>query len=292
MQRALHSLWDKMSPELKSELTAAGVKPSPPPGLGAVRGPKNDEQAEATKNLWDSASEAQKVLLMKAGVPEPAAAEPTDLAALCKKHQESLPPSIQRALAELDPPAPTQTQQIETATRRFKQSTTELRQMIQQTAALQLRIDRAKASYQDLLEKMKVCQSDLQSKQAEVTSMQSELESAIRADASGLEDPSRNPDPFDGLLETLAKAGIALTQEQKELYEEARRGHKGGGRQEMDVDAKDQAAAPTPLPAASPAPGLHGRAKARRRYRGRQAEIKEPRPRLAAGLGIWDWGWG
>ena len=91
--------------------------------------------------------------------------------------------------------------------------------MIQQTASLQLKIDRAKAAYQELLEKMKVCQSELQSKQAEVTAMQSELESTIRADAGGLTDPK--PDPFEGLLETLAKAGIALTQEQTALYEEA-----------------------------------------------------------------------
>ena len=207
VQRALHSLWDKMSPELKQELTAAGVKPSPPPGLTAVKGPKvNDEQAEAAKTLWESASEAQKKLLRQVGVMEPVVSAPTDLAALCKKHQEALPPSIQKALAELDPPAPTQTQQIENATKRFKQSTTELRQMIQQTASLQLKIDRAKAAYQELLEKMKVCQSELQSKQAEVTAMQSELESTIRADAGGLTDPK--PDPFEGLLETLAKAGI------------------------------------------------------------------------------------
>ena len=239
VQRALHSLWDKMSPELKQELTAAGVKPSPPPGLTAVRGPKvNDEQAEAAKNLWESASEAQKKLLRQVGVMEPVVSAPTDLAALCKKHQEALPPSIQKALAELDPPAPTQTQQIENATKRFKQSTTELRQMIQQTASLQLKIDRAKAAYQELLEKMKVCQSELQSKQAEVTAMQSELESTIRADAGGLTDPK--PDPFEGLLETLAKAGIALTQEQTALYEEARRGQPGGAQQEMEVEAKDQ----------------------------------------------------
>ena len=239
VQRALHSLWDKMSPELKQELTAAGVKPSPPPGLTAVKGPKvNDEQAEAAKTLWESASEAQKKLLRQVGVAEPVVSAPTDLAALCKKHQEALPPSIQKALAELDPPAPTQTQQIENATKRFKQSTTELRQMIQQTASLQLKIDRAKAAYQELLEKMKVCQSELQSKQAEVTAMQSELESTIRADAGGLTDPKS--DPFEGLLETLAKAGIALTQEQTALYEEARRGQPGGAQQEMEVDAKDQ----------------------------------------------------
>ena len=92
VQRALHSLWDKMSPELKQELTAAGVKPSPPPGLTAVKGPKvNDEQAEAAKTLWESASEAQKKLLRQVGVMEPVVSAPTDLAALCKKHQEGSP---------------------------------------------------------------------------------------------------------------------------------------------------------------------------------------------------------
>ncbi|CAE7741166.1 unnamed protein product [Symbiodinium sp. CCMP2592] len=112
--------------------------------------------------------------------------------------------------------------------------------MIQQTAALQIRIDRAKATYQELLEKMKVCQSDLQSKQAEVTAMQSELEATLRADASGLEDPARKDDPLEGLLDTLAKVGIVLTQEQKELYEEAQRGKLNDGQQNMEVEATNQ----------------------------------------------------
>ncbi|CAE7827530.1 unnamed protein product [Symbiodinium sp. CCMP2592] len=248
LSKAVTTLWQKFPPEVQKELSEtgfqAGRQPSPPPGLqsGKGNGAKGglDEQAEASKNLWDSASDDQKKLMRQAGIPEPVASEPTDLAALCKKHLESMPPSIQQALAALDPPAPTQTQQIEIATRRFKQSTTDLRLMIQQTAALQIRIDRAKATYQELLEKMKVCQSDLQSKQAEVTAMQSELEATLRADASGLEDPARKDDPLEGLLDTLAKVGIVLTQEQKELYEEAQRGKLNDGQQNMEVEATNQ----------------------------------------------------
>ncbi|CAE7039158.1 unnamed protein product [Symbiodinium sp. CCMP2592] len=263
LSRAVTTLWQKFSPEVQRELSEAGFhagpKPSPPPGLqsGKGKGAKGglDEQAEASKSLWDSASDEQKKLMRQAGIPEPVVSEPTDLAALCKKHLESLPPSIQQALAALDPPAPTQSQQIESATRRFKQSTTELRQMIQQTAALQIHIDRAKASYQELLEKMKVCQSDLQSKQAEVTAMQSELEATIRDDAWGLEDPARKNDPLEGLLETLAKVGIVLTQEQKELYEEAQRGKQSDGQQNMEVEATGQPTLSAPVQA-PPSQGL------------------------------------
>ncbi|CAE7704677.1 unnamed protein product [Symbiodinium sp. CCMP2592] len=268
LSKAVTTLWQKFPPEVQKELSEAGFQagrqPSPPPGLqsGKGNGAKGglDEQAEASKNLWDSASDDQKKLMRQAGIPEPVASEPTDLAALCKKHLESMPPSIQQALAALDPPAPTQTQQIEIATRRFKQSTTDLRLMIQQTAALQIRIDRAKATYQELLEKMKVCQSDLQSKQAEVTAMQSELEATLRADASGLEDPARKDDPLEGLLDTLAKVGIVLTQEQKELYEEAQRGKLNDGQQNMEVEATNQPGltAPTRAPLSQTLPEHKG----------------------------------
>ncbi|CAE7298389.1 unnamed protein product, partial [Symbiodinium sp. CCMP2592] len=268
LSKAVTTLWQKFPPEIQKELSEAGFQagrqPSPPPGLqsGKGNGAKGglDEQAEASKNLWDSASDDQKKLMRQAGIPEPVASEPTDLAALCKKHLESMPPSIQQALAALDPPAPTQTQQIEIATRRFKQSTTDLRLMIQQTAALQIRIDRAKATYQELLEKMKVCQSDLQSKQAEVTAMQSELEATLRADASGLEDPARKDDPLEGLLDTLAKVGIVLTQEQKELYEEAQRGKQNDGQQNMEVEATNQPGltAPTRAPLSQTLPEHKG----------------------------------
>ncbi|CAE7437501.1 unnamed protein product [Symbiodinium sp. CCMP2592] len=268
LSKAVTTLWQKFPPEVQKELSEAGFQagrqPSPPPGLqsGKGNGAKGglDEQAEASKNLWDSASDDQKKLMRQAGIPEPVASEPTDLAALCKKHLESMPPSIQQALAALDPPAPTQTQQIEIATRRFKQSTTDLRLMIQQTAALQIRIDRAKATYQELLEKMKVCQSELQSKQAEVTAMQSELEATLRADASGLEDPARKDDPLEGLLDTLAKVGIVLTQEQKDLYEEAQRGKHNDGQQNMEVEATNQPGltAPTRAPLSQTLPEHKG----------------------------------
>ncbi|CAE7645093.1 unnamed protein product [Symbiodinium sp. CCMP2592] len=287
LSKAVTTLWQKFPPEVQKELSEAGFQagrqPSPPPGLqsGKGNGAKGglDEQAEASKNLWDSASDDQKKLMRQAGIPEPVASEPTDLAALCKKHLESMPPSIQQALAALDPPAPTQTQQIEIATRRFKQSTTDLRLMIQQTAALQIRIDRAKATYQELLEKMKVCQSDLQSKQAEVTAMQSELEATLRADASGLEDPARKDDPLEGLLDTLAKVGIVLTQEQKELYEEAQRGKLNDGQQNMEVEATNQPGltAPTRAPLSQTLPEHkgtepHEQAKPRSRSRGRSTQ--------------------
>ena len=281
--KALLTVWDKLSPEVKSELTAAGVKPSPPPGLQYAKGAKSggDEQAEAAKSLWDSASDAQKQLLRQAGIPEPVVAEPTDLAALCKKHQESLPPSIQQALAQLDPPAPTQTQQIESATRRFKQSTTELRQLIQQTAALQIRIDRAKSSYQELLEKMKGCQSDLQTKQSEVSAMQAELEATIRADSLGAEFAPQKQEPFEGLLETLAKVGISLSPEQMSVYEQAKREQAEKSQpQAMSVDGKDSESASQKQPKEPLGGDPEGQrgGKGRSRSRGRGSQPTGPVP--------------
>ena len=261
-------MWSSLPEQVRQAIEQAGYKhkaPYPPPGLPQRRSPKvaSDDQAEAAKGLWESATDSQKQLLRQAGVPEPVSSEPPNLAALCKQHLETLPPSIQQAIAELDPPAPTQTQQIETATRRFKQSTTELRQMIQQTAGLQIRIDRAKATYQELLEKMKVCQSELQSKQSEVTTMQKELETTIRADAATTGDSPELAGPFEGLLETLTKCGISLTAEQLASYEEAKKQHEACKRpQAMNVDEKS-AEAPAGNPDERRASGNRSRSRGR-----------------------------
>ena len=235
--KALLTVWDKLSPEVKSELTAAGVKPSPPPGLQYAKGAKSggDEQAEAAKSLWDSASDAQKQLLRQAGIPEPVVAEPT----------------------------------------------TELRQLIQQTAALQIRVDRAKSSYQELLEKMKGCQSDLQTKQSEVSAMQAELEATIRADSLGAEFAPQKQGPFEGLLETLAKVGISLSPEQMSVYEQAKREQAEKSQpQAMSVDGKDSESASQKQPKEPLGGDPEGQrgGKGRSRSRGRGSQPTGPVP--------------
>ena len=98
IHKALHSLWDKFTPEVQQGLVAAGWKPqsgSPvesPPGLprvavgghlgrGKGKGKQFDpsEQESAHQALWDSASQEQRLWLNRLGLQDPCPAEPSDL---------------------------------------------------------------------------------------------------------------------------------------------------------------------------------------------------------------------
>ena len=153
---------------------------------------------------------------------------------------DQLPESLQQAIASLDPPAPepTATQQVLNATKKFKSSTNELRQLIQKSAALQVRIDRAKAAYAELLDSMKSVQTDLSEKQLEVTKLQKDLESKIQSGAELPILPGK-----DAVLLALTQCGITLSSEQQALLE---------GSMEVDqVSASGQQGA-APQPAAPP----------------------------------------
>ena len=259
IHKALHSLWDKFTPEVQQGLVAAGWKPqsgSPvesPPGLprvaagghlgrGKGKGKQFDpsEQESAHQALWDSASQEQRLWLNRLGLQDPCPAEPSDLKTLVKAHMDQLPESLQQAIASLDPPAPepTATQQVLNATKKFKSSTNELRQLIQKSAALQVRIDRAKAAYAELLDSMKSVQADLSEKQLEVTKLQKDLESKIQSGAELPILPGK-----DAVLLALTQCGITLSSEQQALLE---------GSMEVDqVSASVQQGA-APQPAAPP----------------------------------------
>ena len=255
IHKALHSLWEKFSPEVQQGLVAAGWKPQTgstvesPPGLprvvavghlgrGKGRGKQFDpsEQESAHQALWDSASQEQRLWLNRLGLQDPSPAEPSDLKTLVKAHMDQLPESLQQAIASLDPPAPepTATQQVLNATKKFKSSTNELRQLIQKSAALQVRIDRAKAAYAELLDTMKSVQADLSEKQLEVAKLQKDLESKIQSGAELPILPGK-----DAVLLALTQCGITLSSEQQALLE---------GSMEVDqVSASvQQGAAPQP----------------------------------------------
>ena len=259
IHKALHSLWDKFSPEVQQGLVAAGWRPQSgstvesPPGLprvaagghlgkGKGKGKQIDpsEQESAHQALWDSASQEQRLWLNRLGLQDPSPAEPSDLKTLVKAHMDQLPESLQQAIASLDPPAPepTATQQVLNATKKFKSSTNELRQLVQKSAALQVRIDRAKAAYAELLDNMKSVQADLSEKQLEVTKLQKDLESKIQSGAAMPSLPGK-----DAVLLALTQCGITLSSEQQALLE---------GSMEVDqVSASGQQGA-APQPAAPP----------------------------------------
>ena len=235
IHKALHSLWDKFTPEVQQGLVAAGWKPKSepnleaPPGLpkagpvghlgkGKGKGKLTDliEHGPAHQALWASASQEQRALLLQLGFQSPHSSEPSDLKTLIKAHMDQLPESLKQAIASLEPPepAPTVTEQVLSATKKFKASTNELRQLIQKSAALQVKIDRAKAAYAELLEQMKTVQADLSEKQLEVTALQKDLESKIQPGAEEQSLPGK-----DAVLLALTQCGITLSSEQQALLE-------------------------------------------------------------------------
>ena len=235
IHRALHSLWEKFTPEVQQGLVAAGWKPKSepnleaPPGLpkagpvghlgkGKGKGKLTDliEHGPAHQALWASASQEQRALLLQLGFQSPHSSEPSDLKTLIKAHMDQLPESLKQAIASLEPPepAPTVTEQVLSATKKFKASTNDLRQLIQKSAALQVKIDRAKAAYAELLEQMKTVQADLSEKQLEVTALQKDLESKIQTGTEGQSLPGK-----DAVLLALTQCGITLSSEQQALLE-------------------------------------------------------------------------
>ena len=235
IHKALHSLWDKFTPEVQQGLIAAGWKPKSepileaPPGLpkvgsgghlgkGKGKGKLNDriEHGPAHQALWESASQEQRALLQQLGFQSPHSAEPSDLKTLIKAHMDQLPEALKQAIASLEPPEPTPTvtQQVLSATKKFKSSTNELRQLIQKSAGLQVRIDRAKAAYAELLDQMKTVQAELSDKQLEVTTLQKDLESKIQSGAEVRSLPGK-----EAVLLALTQCGITLSSEQQALLE-------------------------------------------------------------------------
>ena len=235
IHKALHFLWEKFTPEVQQGLVAAGWKPKAepkleaPPGLprlgagghlgkGKGKG-KQSEPAEhdsAHQALWESASSEQRAWLHQLGFQCPSPSEPSDLKTLINAHMDQLPETLRQAIASLEPPEPepSATEQVLSATKKFKASTNELRQLIQKSAGLQVKIDRAKATYADLLDQMKAVQTELADKQLEVTKLQKELESKVQSGAGLPILPGK-----EAVLLALTQCGITLSSEQQALLE-------------------------------------------------------------------------
>ena len=230
--KALHTLWEKMSPDVQEALRQAGFQHQekdavePPPGL--AKGPKG---FPCDVELWQSATPQQKLLLEQMGIGEPPAERP-DLKTLIKTHMDQLPEALRKAVVDLDPPEPepSATRQVEETTKRFKLATTELRLLIQKSAGLQVRIDKAKSLYGELLDQMKQLQADLKEKQDSVALLQKELEQKVQKDF----DSPKLPCAFEVLL-ALRTAGIQLSPEQEAKLT-------GQALEDMEVDQNNQQA--------------------------------------------------
>ena len=211
-QQALHTVWQRLPAEARAAIQEAGWQPSAPqrpPGLPQGRGQKpaidprtpkrgagkgkgasapaqaclglSQSQEEVARSLFASVTGEQRDLLLQIGLTEPEEPQP-DLTALCRQHINALPPAIQQLLEDPPEKPPTAHELVSETSRKFKTATVELREMILQKSALQLRIDKHKAAYAAMLHDMKSVDANLEVKQEQVTSLQQDLQSSVACD--------------------------------------------------------------------------------------------------------------
>ena len=182
-----------------------GAKGEKGPGKGKGYPPSKEltpAQVEIAKGFFESATEEQKDVLKLMGVEQPAQPTP-DLTELCRQHIDALPESIKTLLEKQAEPgkAPTVTE----TSRKFKVATADLRELILKKSTLQLKINKTKTAYTDLLTEMQQLQEVLSKQQKEVTTLQQELQDRVQADQ-----PPSGPD----LLQTLQDLGVQISDEQ------------------------------------------------------------------------------
>ena len=140
-------------------------------------------------------------MLKLMGVEQPTQPTP-DLTELCRQHIDALPESIKMFLEKQSEPekAPTVTE----TSRKFKVATADLRERILKKSTLQLKINKTKTGYSDLLVEMQQLQETLTKQQHEVTSLQQELQDRVQAE---------QPPPGPSLLQTLQELGVQINEE-------------------------------------------------------------------------------
>ena len=185
---------------------------SPPQGAKGEKGPGKGKgyppakeltpaQVEIAKGFFESATEEQKDVLKLMGVEQPAQPTP-DLTELCRQHIDALPESIKMLLEKQTEPekAPTVTE----TSRKFKVATADLRELILKKSTLQLKINKTKTTYTDLLTEMQQLQEVLSKQQQEVTALQ-QLQDRVQAE---------QPPPGPSLFQTLQDLGVQISDEQ------------------------------------------------------------------------------
>ena len=135
------------------------------------------EKREATKLLWEQATEDQQKLLEAAGLRQPVEAKP-ELKELCKKFEDSLPVELQEALRALDP-KPDPRKELKEANLEYKQATMDLRKLINRKAMLQHEINKAKEGYQALLQSMQDLKVEEKVQQEKVQKLQKTLHERV-----------------------------------------------------------------------------------------------------------------
>ena len=175
----LNQVWGDLPTAVQEAVRQSGWTPPAPPGLGGtqVRGDSPEEvEKTAAAALFKKADEETKKLLKLAGVSEPEAPPPTALEAFYL------------------------------ASKAYKQSTSELRDLVFKRVTLQARCDRAKEAYALLLREVSAVSQDITAKEKEVTEAHEHIKARNAVEA---------PSPLPHLADILRKAGVGLTPDQE-----------------------------------------------------------------------------
>lgn len=193
--RALHTVWEKLTPESRAVIEEAGWKPpqatasvAPPPGLGDIDVDMDGSEAcEAKQKLWSDATTEQKELMIKAGIRPPE-------------------PKI---------PVPTPYEEGTAANVAYRKATVALKLLGDKKISLQKRIDQAKEQYNARLTEMKQLQSKIEEAQQQVADAGKVLTTKVLAQDESL---------GSEIAQFLEKFGISLTEEQEEKIAQVRAG--------------------------------------------------------------------
>jgi len=196
--RALHMVWERLSPEARASIEEAGWKPPqassvviPPPGLGEGDvDMEGSEASDAKQKLWSEASEQQRELMIKAGLKPP----------------------------EQKPVVPNPYEEGTAANAAYRKATVALKMLGDKKISLQKRIDQAKEQYHARLTEMQQLQTKIEEAQQQVNDAGKELTTKVLA-----QDESVGTE----IEQFLQKFGISLTEEQEAKIAQVRAGTQG-----------------------------------------------------------------
>ena len=227
----VRKLWDQFPMDVQTAFLAAGWQSGvvdPPPGLSpdSQGGPGSSQTGavgqdqEAVHQLWENADPMQRELLSRAGL-EPPKEPQKGLEELCRQYAADLPPAVRAALSSpVEPPKPSPKDELYQMLSTYTSAMQGLKTLIQKKAALQLRIDKTKATYTSLLEDMKDMCRKVDDQNAKVEELQKGLQHQVPT-PTDLQEPGKGMLQIDEGLRALEAAGVTLSPETKKAFVQA-----------------------------------------------------------------------
>ena len=212
MSKQWPTVWDSAS--WKPNRQNRRTRVEPPPGLGTSSNSLPGVVKKVLQGMWSKLEDADKDSLKAVGCDFEEGPPVPDLKTVCQANLEHLPEAIRKLVREPVKEPPSYSEAVSILNKQFKAETSQLREMVQQSATLQEKINKAKATYQELLKDMQSLTEKLTAKQQEVEVIQRKLQTKLaEAECTKPEPLPDETSSFTALFEALAKAGLQLDAE-------------------------------------------------------------------------------